>query len=89
MTEQQPPKIEFPCDYPIKVVGIAADDFQDFVIEVMQRHSEQVYSERISVRASGSGNFLSVTISIQATSIEQLKRIHEDLKASGRVHMVL
>lgn len=89
MTEQQPPKIEFPCDYPIKVVGVATDDFQDFVVEVMTRHSEQVFTERISARTSGNGNFLAVTITIQATSIEQLQRIHEELKASGRVHMVL
>jgi putative lipoic acid-binding regulatory protein len=87
--EQAPPKIEFPCDYPIKVVGHAAEDFQNFVIEVMQRHSETVMTETISMRASGNGNFVAVTITIQATGIEQLQRIHEELKASGRVHMVL
>jgi putative lipoic acid-binding regulatory protein len=89
MTEQQPPKIEFPCDYPIKVVGNAATDFQEFVIEVMERHSGPLITEKISVRASGNGNFLAITVTIQATSIEQLQRIHEELKASGRVHMVL
>jgi len=89
MTEQQPPKIEFPCDYPIKVVGNAAHDFKDFVVEVMERHSASLITEKISVRASGNGKFVSVTVIIQATGIEQLQRIHEELKASGRVHMVL
>lgn len=89
MADQSPPKIEFPCDYPIKVVGVAAEDFHTFVIEVMERHSDMVYKEKLTVRTSGNGNFIAVTISIRATGITQLQAIHDELKASSRVHMVL
>lgn len=87
--DPQPPKILFPCDYPIKVVGDAADDFRDFVVTVMQRHAGELREELIDVRASANGRFLSVRITIVATGEEQLQTIFQELKASGRVHVVL
>jgi uncharacterized protein len=41
------------------------------------------------LRDSRNGNFLSVQVLITATSVEQLQAIHVDLRATGRVHMVL
>ena len=89
MNDQDPPRIEFPCDYPVKVMGAAADDFEAFVVAVMERHAGPVPAERVSVRASGKGNWLSVTVTIVATGEAQLRAIFEELKASGRVQMVL
>ena len=89
MSEQEPPRIEFPCDYPIKVMGEAAPDFEQYVVEVMSRHAGDISAERISVRESRNGNYLSVSVTIVATGEPQLKAIFEELKASGRVQMVL
>jgi putative lipoic acid-binding regulatory protein len=89
MTEQAPPKIEFPCAYPIKVVGNAADDFHIFVAEVMERHTGESLHERVEIVSSSNGRFLSARVTITATGVEQLQAIFEDLKASGRVHIVL
>lgn len=89
MTEQDPPKIEFPCSYPIKVMGDAAPDFKDFVIEVMSKHAGEVAQSDVSIRESRNGSFLSVTVTITATGVDQLTRIHEELKLSSRVKMVL
>ena len=86
---QEPPRIEFPCDYPIKVMGNAADDFKDMVIAVMQHHAPGLDIERVTVRHSRNGKFLSVTVYIEATGVAQLEAIHQALKATGRVHMVL
>jgi uncharacterized protein len=82
-------KIKFPCPYPIKVVGTAADDFREFVVTVMERHAGTLLEEHIDVRASSNGRFLSVRVTITATGPAQLQTIFEELKASGRVHIVL
>jgi putative lipoic acid-binding regulatory protein len=83
------PAIEFPCDYPIKIVGDNHADFQSAVVEVTRRHAPEVTEERVSVRASRRGNYASVTIVIRATGEPQLKRLHEDLKRHPAVRLVL
>ena len=89
-TEVPAPKIEFPCErYPIKVIGEAGDGFTDMVIEVIQRHAPEFDATTLVARDSRNGRFLSVQVLITATGVEQLQAIHLDLKASGRVHMVL
>ncbi|MDX1456933.1 MAG: DUF493 domain-containing protein [Marinobacter sp.] len=89
MTEPKAPKIEFPCDYVIKVIGNAAPDFQEFVVSVVERHAPGITEDRISVNDSRNGRFCSVRLTIVATGEPQLKALFEELKASGRVHMVL
>lgn len=84
------PKIEFPCaGYPIKVVGHNENDFRGFVIETVQIHAPDLDISQITLSESRTGKYLSVRLSITATGEEQLKRLHEDLMASGRVQTVL
>lgn len=89
MTDQEAPKIEFPCEYPIKVVGPAAPDYKQFVIDVVEVHAPDIDLAKVEVQESRNGNYYSVRLTIIATGEEQLKAIFEDLKASGRVQMVL
>jgi putative lipoic acid-binding regulatory protein len=92
MTEkpaEEAPKIEFPCPYTIRVMGRTTPDFKEFVIEVMERHGEVLFDEKIQVRESRNSTFVSVAITITATGSDQLTAIHEEFKASGRVQMVL
>jgi len=89
-SDVQAPKIEFPCpNYPIKVIGEAGEDFADLVIQVIERHAPGLDSSTLVMRDSRNGRFLSVQVLITATGIEQLQAIHVDLRATGRVHMVL
>ncbi|KIP98543.1 MULTISPECIES: DUF493 domain-containing protein [Pseudomonas] len=89
-TDVQAPKIEFPCpNYPIKVIGEAGDGFTDMVIEVIQRHAPDLDAGTLVTRDSRNGRFLSVQVLITATGVEQLQSIHVDLRATGRVQMVL
>lgn len=83
------PKIEFPCAYPIKVMGFASIDFQQDVLSLVQRHAPEVSEEHIKVRSSSNGNFLALTITIEATGIEQLSKLFADLKTHASVQMVL
>lgn len=89
-TDVQAPKIEFPCpNYPIKVIGEAGDGFSEMVIDVIQRHAPDLDAGTLVTRDSRNGRFLSVQVLITATGVEQLQAIHVDLRATGRVQMVL
>lgn len=86
----QAPKIEFPCErYPIKVIGDAGEGFSDAVIEIIRRHAPGFDETTLVARDSRNGRFLSLQVLITATGVEQLQAINADLRATGRVHMVL
>jgi len=90
VTEQSPPKIEFPCpDYPIKAMGDSGPDFHQLVISVMEKHAPDFDASRIKVKDSRNGRFQSLTVLITATGEPQLKAIHQDLIASSLTKMVL
>jgi putative lipoic acid-binding regulatory protein len=90
MTQQEPPKIEFPCpDYPIKVIGKNKDNLVAFVVERVRVHVPDLDVERITLQESGKGTFCSVRMFITATGETQLKALHEDLIASDLIHMVI
>lgn len=88
-SSEEAPKIEFPCDYPIKVMGLAAPDYKQAVLDIIQVHAPDLDYERVELRESRTGKYYSVTVTIVATGEAQLSAIFEDLKASGRVNMVL
>ncbi len=90
MSEQQPPKIEFPCpDYPIKVIGEAFEGFEALVIEIVQQHASGLDASQVTIQPSSKGTFVSIRFKITATGVPQLESIHQDLLASGKVKMVL
>ncbi|MBA6413209.1 DUF493 domain-containing protein [Parahaliea sp. F7430] len=89
MTDQEAPKIEFPCEYPIKVLGREHDNFRPAVLAVFERHAPGFDSKTIVAKGSSKGTFVSLTITITATGPEQLKCLHEDLIATGHVQMVI
>lgn len=83
------PKIVFPCDYPLRVIGGGEADFRSLVLEVVRRHAPDLDESTVFLRESREGRFVSVNLSIRATGEEQLMAIFTDLKATGRVQMVL
>ena len=89
VTEQEPPKIEFPCDYPIKVLGEADSRFNEHVLLVMDKYAPGFDRSNISVRDSSKGRWQSVTVNIIATGKPQLDDIFAALKTSASVKMVL
>ena len=89
MSEPDAPKIEFPCDYPIKVLGRSGAQFEDVVLEVFERHAPGYDRSSVSKRASRNGKFTAVTVTIVATGRPQLEALHQDLMATGLVQMVI
>ncbi|WP_163576084.1 HP0495 family protein [Halomonas faecis] len=86
---RQPAKIDFPCDYPIKVVGDASEDFAAIVCQVVTRHDSSFDASSLEVVESRQGRFQSVRLTLRATGEAQLKTLFAELKATGRVHMVV
>ncbi|MEL7399124.1 MAG: DUF493 domain-containing protein [Pseudomonadota bacterium] len=88
--QQEPPKIEFPCEnYPVKIMGDAGDQFHSFALEVMQRHAPGFDQSRITIKNSRNGRFQSITVFITATGVDQLEALHNELQTSDMTKMVL
>lgn len=84
-----PSPLRFPTDYPIKVVGRSGRALRARVDAVVLLHVPDLGPERISERASGAGNFTSITYTIVARSREQVTALVSALIATEDVLMVL
>jgi len=84
-----PPKIEFPCDYPIKIIGVASIEFQAEVVTIVEKHAGEISSDLIELQVSKKNTYVSVRIIITATGVDQLQRLFDDLKMHESVKMVL
>lgn len=81
--------IEFPCDFPIKIMGARRDDFAQTVVEIVLRHAPDFAAETVQMRPSGSGNYLSVTCTVRAVSRQQLDGLYRELSGHPMVKIVL
>ena len=81
--------MEFPCQFPIKAMGSSEYDLHSVVWEIVQRHVPELSSEQINQRPSKNGKYISVTVTIEAHSREQLDAIYYDLTASEHILMAL
>ena len=88
MSEQESP-LQFPCEFPIKAMGKADCELDLTVVEIVRRHVPDLGEGAIRTRASGQGNYLSVTVVINATSRTQLDAIYQDLVDCDDVMMAL
>ena len=83
------PLFNFPCDFPIKVMGRDSESFRTLTLAIVERHAGALTPDRISERMSSKRRFLSLTYTIQAESRAQLDRIYQDLTDSGVVLVAL
>jgi len=83
------PLIEFPCDFPVKIMGKAHADFEACVTDIFNRHVPDFNENQVKIRVSGKGNYVAITVTIQAQCQEQLDNIYIDLSAHELVLMAL
>lgn len=81
--------IEFPCDFPIKIMGARSDDFAQTVVGIVLRHAPDFAAETVEMRVSGSGNYLSLTCTVRAVSQAQLDALYLELSGHPAVKVVL
>lgn len=89
MTNETDDIFNFPCDFPIKIMGRSDCNLEALVLEVINRHAVELAENAISSRPSKKGNYLSVTVIIKVTSREQLDNIYRELTAQKEVLMAL
>jgi uncharacterized protein len=81
--------LEFPCAFPLKIMGRTKDGFAQAVLDVVLRHVPDFDSASMEMRASRLNNYLSLTCTINASSREQLDALYRELSAHPQVVMVL
>lgn len=81
--------LEFPCRFPIKIMGRTRDGFAQAILEIVRRHAPEFDGATLEMRSSSAGNYLSLTATIEARSREQLDALYVELVAHPMVAMVL
>jgi putative lipoic acid-binding regulatory protein len=81
--------LTFPCVFPMKVMGRREDGFAQTVSEVVLRHAPDFHPETIEMRTSKNGRYLSLTVTVNARSREQLDGLYSELSKHPMVMMVL
>ena len=81
--------IEYPSKFPIKVMGAKVDGFVHAITQIAERYDPVFDASTVELRSSAAGNYLGVTITVTATSREQLDDIYRALTAHPMVKVVL
>ncbi|MBB5019966.1 hypothetical protein HNQ59_003274 [Chitinivorax tropicus] len=76
MSQQQETLIEFPCRFPIKVMGVRTEDFAQIIHDITLQHAPDFTASDLEMRVSKNGNYLSVTVTINAVSKQQLDTLY-------------
>jgi len=91
MSSQSPEQslLEFPCRFPVKAMGRQSDEFEALVTGLVCAHAEIWPDEPVRSVPSKAGNFVSVTVVIEARSRQQLDTIYQALTDCAQVLMAL
>lgn len=81
--------LEFPCDFPVKIMGKTQEGFAEAMVEIVVRHAPDFDAATVEMRASKGGNYLSLTCTVRATSKEQLDALYREITGHPMVSMAL
>ncbi len=87
--QDAPTLLAFPCEFPIKVLGRRQAGFAQAVVDIVKRHAPEFDAATLEMRASREATYLSLTLTIRATSREQLDGLYRELCDHPMVTMVL
>jgi uncharacterized protein len=81
--------LEFPCDFPLKIMGATREGFAQAIVDVVLKHAPDFAAAKVEMRPSKAGNYLSLTCTIRATSKPQLDALYRELTGHPWVKIVL
>jgi len=81
--------LEFPCDFPIKIMGVNQEGFAQAVLDVVLRHAPDFDAAGMEMRPSSKGTYLGLTCNLRATSKAQLDALYRELSTHPMVKVVL
>jgi putative lipoic acid-binding regulatory protein len=87
--EMEETLLEFPCEFPVKIMGRNEDNFEEAVTALVLAHAKLFHDKPVTTNPSSSGKFLSVTVTIEAQSKAQLDLIYQDLTGCEQVLVAL
>jgi putative lipoic acid-binding regulatory protein len=89
MSQTNESLIEYPSDFPIKIMGAMQDAFAQTIVEVVMQHDPTFHPGRMEMRPSTKGSYLALTVTVLATSREQLDNLYRALSSHPMVKVVL
>lgn len=89
MAEARETLIEFPCAFPLKIMGLADEALAQTILSVVLRHAPDYDGATMEMRPSSSGRYLSLTCTINAISQPQLDALYRELSSHPMVKVVL
>jgi putative lipoic acid-binding regulatory protein len=90
MSQPEPESLlTFPCVFPMKVMGRREDGFAQNVLDIVLRHAPDYHPSTLEMRSSKNGRYLSLTVTLNAKSREQLDALYSELSKHPMVLMVL
>ena len=81
--------LQFPCDFPIKVMGRGDSGFRALVMDLVRRRAPDLDETRVRVQNSRAGRYQSVTVVVNARARAQLDAIYQDLSGHPQIKLVL
>lgn len=81
--------LEFPCEFPLKIMGAADEEFKNEVVRLVTQFTPDFDPQTIETRPSRNGNYISLTCTIHATSKEQIDNTYLALTSHPLVKMML
>jgi uncharacterized protein len=87
--EERVTLLEFPCEFPIKIMGAHVDGFPQMVLDVVLTHAPDFDANAMQTRPSAQGNYLAITCTLTATSQAQLDALYRELSSHPMVKVVL
>jgi putative lipoic acid-binding regulatory protein len=81
--------IEYPCDFPIKVMGLKVEGYLEAMSYVVRQFDPDWTEDRLETRESAGGKYLSLTFTVRATSREQLDELYRTLSSHPMAKVVL
>ncbi len=81
--------IVYPSDFPIKIMGAMHDRFAQTMVEVVLQFDPGFDAATMEMRPSAKGTYLSLTVTVRATSREQLDNLYRALSSHPMVKVVL
>lgn len=88
VAEETETLLEFPCVFPLKIMGITHPEFVPAILAIIQEHAPDTTEANVKTRPSSKGNYTGATVQINATSKAQLDNIYRALTSHEMVKVV-
>ena len=81
--------IEFPCDFPLKIIGVASSNFISDITEIILKHYPNTSSAKITSKRSKQSNYIAITVILHVFDQESLDALYHELTQYPGIKMVL